>query len=262
MRDPFFAIDGRRFDIDAGNSFIRETCSDYKTLWDIKITAKEGRFGNGMRCRPDIRGDAVVVPRYCLHDCQGRLVDMDRGYRCENEDVPYTLYVSSHIDLHANRARFGHIVDSRMPLHWTGRADLFMGSGLERDVPVEIQCTLDIESRIAPDQFVSPSLFLKEQLAFFADPGTDPDEVLWACEEVLERHYITTDARTALVDFLVDAFMDQRPHQDIHTELLYLLLTGKHIELSEKQMQTFEKMEIDAVQKTLANVRNNVLGRG
>lgn len=219
------------FDIDPKNTFIRERTEEYTTLWDIRISAGEGFFDGEYRCRPNLRGEGIVVPEFCLSECQGRTIRPAGKYVNPNEDVPFSIYVARHSDTHGDVIQFGKITDDIIDIQWTGTADLFWNDELGRDVPFEIACDLRIESMIAPADFVSPSRFALDKMAAFAGSNEyGKEDILGYLSDLLNEFPLTGPASAELADFIHREVTQDCECKEYILDLLYTLQVSRHTE--------------------------------
>jgi len=227
----YFKIGNDTFEIDSEKTFIRERTEEYTTLWDIRISALEGVFDGEYRCRPNLRGEGIVVPEFCLSECQGRTIRPAGKYVNPNEDVPFSIYIARHSDTHGDVIQFGKITDDMIGIRWTGKTDLFWNDEFGRDVPFEIVCDLGIKSMIAPADFVSPSRFALDKMAAFN--GSDEygkEDILGYLSDLLNEFPLTGPVSAELAEFIHREVSHDCECREFLLDLIYTLLASRHTE--------------------------------
>lgn len=254
----YFKIGNDTFEIDNDKSYISERTEEYKTFWDIEITTKEGLFNRTYLCSPSISGDSVIVPEFCLAECQGKAVDLDDNFACEDEDVPFSMYVAEHSDVYGSMIKFGTINHSIIDILWTGKTDPFWSKDLQKEVPFEISCPLNIKSFISNDAFVSPSLFIIERIQSFTEADEDDrEEIFDDVTDLLESTCLTDRAIELLLKFTLDGIINHEECADDFSNVLYCFLSNKNILESKKQRKKLVKMHHDLINSVLLKLEEN-----
>jgi hypothetical protein len=254
----YFKIGSDTFEVDNDKSYICERTEEYKTFWDIKITAKEALFDGTFLCGPSVRGDSVIVPEFCLAECQRKAVDLDDNFACEDEDVPFSIYVSEHTDVYGSVITFGTINNSIIDIRWTGKADLFWSKELQKEVPFEICCSLKIKSYISNDAFVSPSLFIIDRIqSFHAADEDDREEIFDEISDILESTCLTDRAIDLLLKFTLDGIAHHEECADDFSNVLYCFLSNTNIPENKKQRKRLVKMHHALINNVLVKLEEN-----
>ena len=243
--NDYFKVGDFNFEIDPSETYIEEATEDYFTHWNIKISAQKGVF-DWYECAPDIRGDKVIVAEQCLKGCDKKTIKLNKAFYCRNEDLPFSLYLSSHSDVHDSQITFEEVTEESVRIKWTGLVDLHWGD--QKEYPFEICCRLPIKSLIEPEEFVSPWLFIKKKMAQFDEMDHDDKEgFLWDLEDMLDLVFIPGDKLSQLIDFLVNGFLnDNKLSSDFQTAIV-LLLRNKKLDKNEilKKLSEFNNTKIN-----------------